>query len=141
MTSSVLLGLTDNTNLIFDQPGVVTGYDPDTGNPITDTVQVVIRATLKNNNNPPRDAERSQPGNRPAQWMVGKCVDPALWPPEIPFDAVCKCEIDLPTGGKSIGTFHPYQKMPSGALTRLGLTDIAGQKIQGWFSAGNMAVP
>jgi hypothetical protein len=133
MTDSVIMGLIDNANLTFkvSDPTSPMSINPDTGNPIVAENTIVIRAKLKQNDRPPRDAVRNQTNNRPSIYMDGKCCSPAQMPAGIAKDAIADCEID----GFGKGRFYLYPVVPSAALVRLELQDITGQKIAGWFEA------
>jgi hypothetical protein len=128
MSESLLLGLIDNATLTFTITGGFTG-GVDNGNPIVSKSTLVVRATLDQKKDAPRDVERRQNTNKPSIWLEGYCCEPALLPDTIPKDAVCDCAIDRFGKGK----LYLVAVVPKAALVAIELEDLVGQRIQGWF--------
>ena len=130
MNESLLLGLIDNANLIFTITDDFTGgFDVATGNPVVSQSTLIVRAKLDQLRPAANDLERRQNTNKEQVFMGGYCCDPAILPTSIPKDAVCGCEID----GFDRGKLYLVAVVPRAALVSIGLEDLVGQRIQGWF--------
>jgi hypothetical protein len=132
---SLLLGLLDNVTLFFEVTDPAsTGYDPETGEDDTQFITIPIRVYLEETTPPNRDEFRSQPGNSKASFYDGNCCEPSTLPRTIAFDSICPCEFDGDDGIKVKGTFQMVPTTQDAEMIALGLNDLQGQHIRGWFT-------
>jgi len=135
MTESLLLGLLDNATIFVKTTDPASsGFDPDTGNDNVSYITVEYRVTLEEDEKPRRDDRSEQPpGGVNASLYVGNCCAPASIPATVPLDGWYPCEFDSDDGAKITGRFKFVPTTQAPELIRLGLNDLQGQSIRGWF--------